>query len=180
VYDRVDGGGRIIGEVCHFIDLMQYLTGSWPRRVYAEALTSQRYHRTDNLVITLKMEDGSVGCIQYFSGGDKTYPRERVEIFGGGAVGLIDNFRYACFVRKGKKTRLRNWLSADRGHRAEMEALLDVICHGAQPSVPLEDYVHTTLATFAIEESLRRGTPVEVERAVVLPRPELAEGAAGS
>jgi len=180
VYDRVDGGGRIIGEVCHFIDLIQYLTGSWPRRVYAEALTSQRYHRTDNLVITLKMEDGSVGSIQYFSGGDKTYPRERVEIFGGGAVGLIDNFRYACFIRKGKKTRLRNWLSADRGHRAEMEALLDVIRHGAQPPVPLEDYVRTTLATFALEKSLRSGTPVEVERAVVLPRPELAEGAAGS
>ena len=165
VYDHVDGGGRIIGEVCHFIDLIQYLTDSWPRRMYAETLAPQCSHRTDNLAITLKMENGSVGSIQYFSGGDKTYPRERVEIFGGGAVGLIDNFRHACFVRNGKKTRLRTWLSADRGHRAELEALVDVIGHGAQPPVPLADYVRTTLATFALEESLRSGAPVEVERA---------------
>jgi predicted dehydrogenase/threonine dehydrogenase-like Zn-dependent dehydrogenase len=178
VYDRVDGGGRIIGEVCHFIDLIQYLTNSWPRRVYAETLTSQRSHRTDNLVITLKMEDGSVASIQYFSGGDKSYPRERVEIFGGGAVGLVDDFRYACFVRKGRKTRLRTWLSADRGHRAEMETLLDVIRHGAQPPVPLADYVCTTLTTFAIEKALKSRAPVEVERALLLPRPELTEGAA--
>ena len=162
VYDPADGGGRIIGEVCHFVDLIQYLTGSQPRRVYAERPDSAHYHRTDNAAITLKMEDGSVGCIQYVSGGDRGHPRERVEIFGGGAVGVIDNFRSFSFLRHGKKSRLRHWFSADRGHRGEIHALLETIRNGVEAPVPIEDYARTTLATFAIEQCLRSGVPAQI------------------
>jgi predicted dehydrogenase/threonine dehydrogenase-like Zn-dependent dehydrogenase len=163
VHDPEQGGGRIIGEVCHFVDLIQYLTGSLPVRVYAETLTSRGYKPSDNVVITLKMANGAIGSITYVAGGDKRYPRERVEVFGGGAVGVIENFKAATFIRGGRKMRIRNWLSVDRGHRGEVEALLSAIRAGGPAPVAFEEYVYTTLATFAIEESLRKGTPVRIK-----------------
>jgi polar amino acid transport system substrate-binding protein len=162
VHDPEQGGGRIIGEVCHFVDLIQYLTDSVPVRVYAETLSSGGYKPSDNVVITLKMANGAIGSITYVAGGDKRYPRERVEVFGGGAVGIIENFKAATFTCRGRKKRIRNWLSVDRGHRGEVEALLDAIRRGGPAPVAFEEYVYTTLATFAIEESLRRGVPVAV------------------
>jgi predicted dehydrogenase/threonine dehydrogenase-like Zn-dependent dehydrogenase len=162
-HDPDQGGGRIIGEVCHFVDLIQYLTGSVPLRVYAETLPSGGYRPSDNVAITLKMANGAVGSISYLAGGDKAYPRERVEVFGAGAVGVIDNFKAATFTRGGRKQRVRNWLSVDRGHRGEIETLLDTIHGGRLPPVSFEEYVYTTLATLAIEESLRNGQPVVVD-----------------
>jgi polar amino acid transport system substrate-binding protein len=162
VHDPEQGGGRIIGEVCHFVDLIQYLTDSVPMRVYAETLSSGGYKPSDNVVITLKMANGAIGSITYVAGGDKRYPRERVEVFGGGAVGVIENFKAATFTCRGRKKRIRNWLSVDRGHRGEVEALLDAIRRGGPAPVAFEEYVYTTLATFAIEESLRKGVPVAV------------------
>jgi len=168
VHDPEQGGGRIIGEVCHFVDLIQYLTGSVPVRVYAETLASEACKPSDNVVITLKMANGAVGSISYIAGGDKAYPRERVEIFGGGAVAVIENFKAATFTRGGRRQRVRNWLSVDRGHRGEVEALLNAIRSGGPPPVAFEDYIYTTLATFAIEESLRWGEPVLVDVAQLL------------
>ena len=162
-HDPEQGGGRIIGEVCHFVDLIQYLTGSLPVRVYAETLESPGYKPSDNVVITLKMANGAIGSITYVAGGDKRYPRERVEVFGGGAVGVIENFKAATFIRGGRKKRIRNWLSVDRGHRGEVEALLSAIRTGGPAPVAFEEYVYTTLATFAIEESLRQGRAVQVD-----------------
>jgi predicted dehydrogenase len=162
-HDPEQGGGRIIGEVCHFVDLIQYLTGSVPVRVYAETLESPGYQPSDNVVITLKMANGAIGSITYVAGGDKRYPRERVEVFGGGAVGVIENFKAATFIRGGRKKRVRNWLSVDRGHRGEVEALLSAIRTGGPAPVPFEEYVYTTLATFAIEKSLRSTQPVAVD-----------------
>jgi predicted dehydrogenase/threonine dehydrogenase-like Zn-dependent dehydrogenase len=162
-HDPEQGGGRIIGEVCHFVDLIQYLTGSVPVRVYAETLESPGYQPSDNVVITLKMANGAIGSITYVAGGDKRYPRERVEVFGGGAVGVIENFKAATFIRGGRKKSIRNWLSVDRGHQGEVEALLSAIRTGGPAPVPFEEYVYTTLATFAIEKSLRTTQPVAVD-----------------
>jgi polar amino acid transport system substrate-binding protein len=162
-HDPEQGGGRIIGEVCHFVDLIEYLTGSLPVRVYAETLESPGYQPSDNVVITLKMANGAIGSITYVAGGDKRYPRERVEVFGGGAVGVIENFKAATFIRGGRKKRVRNWLSVDRGHRGEVEALLSAIRTGGPAPVAFEEYVYTTLATFAIEKSLRSTQPVAVD-----------------
>ena len=162
VHDVEQGGGRIVGEVCHFVDLIQYLTGSVPVRVYAETLRSRRYKPSDNVTITIRMADGGIGSITYLAGGDKRYPRERIEVFGGGAVGSIDNFKAATFVQGGRKKRTRNWLSVDRGYRGEISALMAAIRDGGSPPVTLEEYAYTTLATFAVEESLRSGVPVAV------------------
>jgi len=163
VHDPEQGGGRIIGEVCHFVDLIQHLTDSVPIRVYAETLDSEAYKPSDNVVITLKMANGSIGSITYVAGGDKAFPRERVEIFGGGAVGLIDNFRKAVFVRRGRRRHKRSWLSIDRGHRAEIESLLSSLRATKEAPVDLTEYIYTTLATFAIEESLKKGMPLQIK-----------------
>lgn len=163
VHDPQQGGGRIIGEVCHFVDLIQYLAGSTPTRAYAETLYSEGYRPSDNVVITLKMANGAIGSITYAAGGDKRHPRERVEVFGGGAVGVIENFNTAMFTRGGHKTRIHNWFSVDRGHRGEVEALLNAIRTGSPAPVDLDEYIYTTLTTFAIEESLRQGEPVAID-----------------
>ena len=162
VFDPEDGGGRIIGEVCHFIDLIQYFTDSLPVEVFAQNLESKAYKASDNVSITLKMQDGSIGSILYVASGDKRYTRERVEIFGGGAVGIIDNFRKAEFIYKGRKKRIKNWLEIDRGHKKEMEILMKSVREGESP-VSFEEYVYTTLTTFAIEESLKLKEPVKME-----------------
>ena len=163
VHDPKQGGGRIIGEICHFIDLIQCFTGSLPTRVGAEILDSEVYKPSDNVVVTLKMANGAVGSITYVAGGNKAYPRERVEVFGGGAVGVVENFRSAIFVERKRQRRKRSWAGVDRGHRGEMEALLSALRERNASPVAFEEYVATTLATFAIEESLQKGIPVDVD-----------------
>jgi len=158
------GGGRILGEVCHFVDLVQYLTGAHPVQVYAQAIKpAGQYLSEDNLIITLKMSDGSAGSITYTASGDKAFPRERVEIFRGGAVGLIDNFKSASFTYQGRTRRKRNLFGVDRGYRAEMDTFFSAIHNGDPPPVAFLEYVWTTLTTFSISESIRRGEPVGIE-----------------
>jgi len=163
IHDPEDGGGRIIGEVCHFVDLVQFFTDSLPVRVIAETINSNSYMPSDNVSITLKMKNGSICSILYVTSGDKRYPRERVEIFGGGAVGIIENFKKATFVYKGNKKKIENWLSLDRGHKKEIEILISSIMNNQLTPVPFEEYIYTTLTTFAIEESLRACLPMEVD-----------------
>lgn len=162
VYEPEQGAGRIVGEVCHFVDLVQYLTGSLPSSVYAQGLRAEHYQARDNLSITLKLRNGSIASITYLSGGDRSYPRERIEVYGGGSVGIIDNFRRATYIHDGRKQTYRHWLGVDRGHRAELASLLTAIETGSPAPVSFEEYLYTTLATFAIEESLRQASPVEV------------------
>ncbi len=158
------GGGRIVGEMCHFMDLIQYLTGAYPVQVHAEAMkAASQYLSEDNLVITLKMSDGSVGTITYTASGDKAFPRERVEVFRGGAVGLIENFKSASFTHRGRTRRKRNLFGVDRGHRAEMAAFFTAVRNGGPPPVAFAEYVLTTLTTFSIVESMQRGQPVKIE-----------------
>ena len=168
VHDPLEGGGRIIGEVCHFVDLIQYLAGVNPVRVYAETpSTSGAYRASDNVVISLKLADGAVATITYTAAGDKGFPRERIEVFGGGTVAVIDNFKSATFVRAGKTRRMRKWWSVDRGHQTEMEAFVSAIRNGREMPVPFEDYVSTTLTTFMIEESLVKGMPIPVSLGIL-------------
>ncbi|MBI4306005.1 MAG: Gfo/Idh/MocA family oxidoreductase [Chloroflexi bacterium] len=181
--DKATGGGRIIGEVCHFVDLAQYLTGSRPVRAFAQRVGDRAAPADDSVSCTLTMANGSIVHIGYFATGDKAHPRERVEIFGGGAVGLIDNFKAARFVKGGRSQSRRSLLAVDRGHRTELEALLGAVRAGSALTLPLsggerayeigvraelvpfEDYVATTLTTFALERSLATGQPEKISPA---------------
>jgi polar amino acid transport system substrate-binding protein len=156
-------GGRIIGEVCHFIDLVHFLTGSLTTRVFAEAVTTRNSAATgeDSVFVTLRTADGSNASIAYLSEGDKALPKERIEIFGGGKSFVIDDFRSATAYENGreKTTRLRE---QDKGQRDEIRTVMSVVLDGTPAPIALEDLKTTTRATFRIRESLRTGLPVEV------------------
>ncbi|MFN2452933.1 MAG: bi-domain-containing oxidoreductase [Pyrinomonadaceae bacterium] len=158
VQDAQQGGGRIVGEVCHFIDLMHFLTGALTARVYAEAV-SNRNHETineDSVFVTLRFGDGSNGSIAYLSEGDKVLPKERVEIFGGGRTFVLDDFRSATLYHKGRaeNVKLRN---QDKGQAEEVRAVCEMVLKGTLSPIALEDLAATTRATFRIRESIRTG-----------------------
>lgn len=156
------GGGRIVGEVCHFIDLMQYVCGAMPVSVTATAVNDGNAPSDpDNLVITMMFGDGSIGTIAYTAGGDPGFPKERLEVFGGGRVGIIDNWRTLLVQGSGRKTSQRCWIQAEKGFRQEMQAFVDGIRRGETP-IPFESQVATTRATFAVQRALRSGSAEEI------------------
>jgi polar amino acid transport system substrate-binding protein len=156
-------GGRIIGEVCHFIDLVHFITGSLTTRVFAEAVAGHNSEAIDedSVFVTLRCADGSNASIAYLSEGDKALAKERIEIFGGGKSFMIDDFRSATVYENGreKTTRLRE---QDKGQRDEIRTVMSVVLEGKPAPITLEDLKATTRATFRIRESLRTGLPVEV------------------
>jgi len=142
--------------------LIQFFTDSYPESVYAEYINSYGYKASDNVSINIKMKNGSIGSILYVASGDKRFPRERVEIFGGGAVGVINNFKSAYFISGGRRRAKRIWFGVDRGYKGEMERLILAIKYRENQS-SLDSYWYTTKATFAIEKSLKEGVPVKIE-----------------
>jgi polar amino acid transport system substrate-binding protein len=159
--DPVEGGGRIVGEVCHFVDLMQYVTGSTPLRVFAEPLSAAAgtMAEDDSIVVTLKFQDGSLGTITYQANGDPSMPKERIEISSTGRSAIIDNFQSLTLHQEGRRRTFK--LSAvDKGHREEVRAFLEAIQEGKASPIPFESLRVTTLATFKVQQSLQLGVPV--------------------
>jgi len=163
VQDPQQGGGRIIGEVCHFVDFLTFLAGTFPVRVYARALPNDGRYRDDNLVIILEFANGSLGSITYVANGEKSFSKERVEVFGGGAVAVLDDFRRLELVRQGRKRVSRSLLRQDKGHRGEWEAFVAAVQNGGPLPIPIEEIVAITLTTFRILDSLRCGEPVTID-----------------
>ncbi|HEY6184183.1 MAG TPA: bi-domain-containing oxidoreductase, partial [Terriglobales bacterium] len=155
------GGGRILGEVCHFVDLMQFLTGSQPVSVYAipVAANNAQVPDQDNVSISLRFQNGSVGQIVYVACGDKLLSKERIEIFGGGQSFIIDDFRVGEQFAGGSR---RIHKTPGKGHSEEVEAFLGAIRMGYPSPIPLDSLALTSLATFAILDSLRTGLPQNV------------------
>jgi predicted dehydrogenase len=159
VHDPVEGGGRILGEVCHFVDVLQYLAGAPPVRVHAESISgSERYRGDDNVLLSLRFGDGSVGTIVYTAMGDARFPKEHIEVFGEGRVAALDDFRTLQLVRDGSVKRMRS-ANQDKGFREEIRRFLEAVKHGGPWPIPFEQSVATTRATLAALESLRTGTP---------------------
>jgi predicted dehydrogenase/threonine dehydrogenase-like Zn-dependent dehydrogenase len=151
------GGGRIVGEICHFIDVMQFISGALPVSVNAAALNdSNAPADPDNLIVALSFADGSVGCVTYAAGGDSSFPKERIEVFGGGRVGVIDSWRSLLVQGNGKRIRQRCWLQAEKGFDEEMQAFVTGVRSG-EPAIPFASQIATTRATFAIQRALRSG-----------------------
>ncbi len=156
------GGGRIIGEVCHFIDTLQFICGADPVSVTAQALNDGNSAADpDNVSITITFSDGSIGTIAYVASGDSGFPKERLEVFGGGRVGVINNWRTLLVQGNGKKFKKRCWLQAEKGHAQEMAAFIEGVRKGQSP-ISFESQVLTTQTTFAIQEALRDGGTVQV------------------
>jgi predicted dehydrogenase/threonine dehydrogenase-like Zn-dependent dehydrogenase len=162
VHDPAQGGGRIIGEVCHFVDFLTFLAGALPRQVYAKALPNSGHYRDDNLAITIEFANGSLGTINYVANGDKAFPKERVEVFGGEAVAVLDNFRVLKFFRNGHCKTVRSRWSQDKGHQGEWEALVSKIRSGQGPPILFEEATFTTLCTLSVIKSMSSGNPVDL------------------
>ncbi len=154
------GGGRIIGEGCHFIDLCTFLAGCLPIRVQANALPDGGIYGQDNAAITLTFSDGSIAIITYLANGDKSLSKETIEIFCGGKVARMDDFRSLELTRGGKTEKFRS--NQDKGHESAWNAFLKSVREGANPPIPYEDIRAVHLATFAAVDSIRSGEAIDL------------------
>lgn len=153
VHDRAVGGGRILGEACHFIDLITYLTGSRVASVCMNAMGLNPTETTDNASILLRYENGSTGVINYFSNGHKSYSKERVEVYSQERVLILDNFR--ILEGYGFKGFSKFKTNQDKGHKKQFEELIKQIQTGGGLLIPFDEIVNTTRASFAAICSLK-------------------------
>ena len=160
VHDMETGGGRIIGEACHFIDLCSFLAGSDVVSVCVNALGSNPKENTDNMSILLKYADGSNAVINYFSNGAKSYPKEKVEVFYQDKVLALDNWRILEGFGYRNFRRMKGRM--DKGHKAEFLLLNERSKNGGEALIPFESIVNTTKASFACIESLRSRSWIDV------------------
>ena len=154
------GGGRIIGEACHFIDFITFLVGATPISVTAHALPDCGKYSEDNVSMTFTFPDGSIGVVDYLANGDKSFPKERVEVFCGGTVAVLDDFVSLQITKDGKMKEERG--AQDKGWVNEWKAFVKSIREGGEPPIPYEQLIGVTNSTYAVVESLRTMQPVKL------------------
>ncbi|MBX2905921.1 MAG: bi-domain-containing oxidoreductase [Taibaiella sp.] len=160
VHDMNVGGGRIIGEACHYMDLIIYLTGSKIKAVCMNALGVNPQSNTDNASILVRCENGSTGVINYFANGSKEYSKERIEVFSQERTLITENFQVTTGYGTKGFSKLKT--SIDKGHASQFKLLVDRVKTGGAPLIPFDEIVNTTLASFAAIESLQNGAWVNV------------------
>jgi polar amino acid transport system substrate-binding protein len=155
------GAGRVIGEMCHFVDLMTYFTDAKPVKVYAECIqtSNQKLTAADNVAIIIRFDDGSIGNLTYMANGDRSMPKEHIEIFGGGTIGVIKDFQEGALHKKGSVQKIK---SAGKGHKEEIEAFINALQTGKEMPIDFNSIYLTTLSTFKIIDSLQSGLPQEI------------------
>ena len=161
VHDPADGGGRLLGEGCHFVDLALYLAGSPAVRVEAVAMAGDdpAAPLQDNFIITMQCQDGSVASVLYTAKGSPRSGKERVEVFAAGRSAVIDDFRRAEVHGR----RRERWSGKqDKGHTGELEAFVAMLRGGGESPIPLEALEHSSRVTLLAAESLRAGRAVEL------------------
>ncbi len=163
VHDPEIGGGRIIGEACHFIDLLSYIAGSPILSVSAVQMGHGVAIKEDKMSIVLSFEDGSIGTVNYFGNGNKRYPKEFLEIFSDGRVLKLDNFRklYGYGFKGFKKFKTR---TMDKGHQTQFNSFVDKVCEGGDPLITMDEMVNVTLASFAAVTSANEGRMINLNQ----------------
>lgn len=159
VHDMQVGGGRIIGEACHLIDLISYLTGSTVQKVIMNAMGTHPDANTDNASMLLQYRNGSTGVINYFANGSKAYSKERIEVYSQNRTMVIDNFRkstYFGFSSSGKSGRL------DKGHEEQFRQFVSALKNGGAAIIPFESIMNTSKTAIAAVESLSTGGWVNI------------------
>ncbi len=142
------GGGRIIGEVCHFIDLLRFLAGCPIARHHVEKMAGGA---GDTLTVSFGFEDGAIGAIHYFANGHKSFPKERLEVFCGGGILVLDNFRrLSAFGWPGFKG-MKTWRQ-DKGHRDEVAAFIDAVANGGPAPIPFDEIDEVTRVTLELAQ----------------------------
>lgn len=163
LHDPKIGGGRIIGEGCHWIDLMSFLAGAPVVRVFATRIGEVPGVAVcdDKTSITLNLADGSIGTLHYFGNGHKSYPKETLEVFCGTRILRLDNFRVLTgYGWPGfRKMRLGRM---DKGHREEYTRFIQVVAEGGPALIPFSQIENVTRGAFAAVESAESGEPVTI------------------
>jgi predicted dehydrogenase/threonine dehydrogenase-like Zn-dependent dehydrogenase len=153
-------GGRIIGEACHLIDLITYLSGSLVESVVMNAMGQNAEDNTDNASILLKYKNGSTGVINYFANGNKGYSKERIEVYSQGRTLIIDNFKQSKYF--GTKSSGMSG-SQDKGHFEQFRRFLENLKNGGKAIIPIEEIINTSRASLAAVESLKTKSWVNVK-----------------
>ena len=162
VQDPAVGGGRIVGEACHFVDFCGAVAGTEPVAVTATAVSGDRAGAVapDSVVLAVEYACGSLASIQYLAGGHRDLPKERCEVFGGGRVALLDDFRATRFFGGGRGVRGRQ----DKGFAAEVEAFFATCANGGPWPISWESIADTHRVCFAAVRSAKTGERVVVAR----------------
>ena len=162
LHDIEQGGGRIIGEGCHFIDLLTFLTGELPVSIQVAGLPDQNNYNSDNVQITLRYPDGSLGTITYLANGNKNYAKERLEVFSSGRIAILNDFRSLELITETQKRTMRSRLRQDKGHAAAWKTFLAAVKAGGPPPIPYDQLFSTSRASLAAVEALRSGSRVDL------------------
>jgi polar amino acid transport system substrate-binding protein len=162
IHDPTAGGGRLLGEVCHFVDLAQSIAGAAIKRVHCAGigLPDPASRLRDNVSITLELANGSLATIVYTSKGDMALGKERVEVFGGGISAVIDDFMTTTIVRRGKAERFKT--TQDKGHREELTRFVRMVTAGGPAPIDLAALHTSSLATIAAVEALDVGASIQL------------------
>jgi predicted dehydrogenase/threonine dehydrogenase-like Zn-dependent dehydrogenase len=158
IQDIETGGGRIIGEACHFVDYLTWLNGSLPVRVFATSLPDPE-NNNDTVNINLTFSNGSTGIVAYYANGPKSLPKEYIEVFNAGAAGVLSNFKELKVF--GKVKMKKKLFNQDKGQKQMVEKFIQGLKDG-QSLIPFDEIVTVTKACFAVIESLKTGLPVNL------------------
>ena len=171
-----EGGGMLVGEAVHFLDVMRYLTGERAVEVYARALAldTTRLAAHDNVTVVVTYGGGSVGTLAYSTVGDKAAPKERLEAFAGGRAVLLDDFRRLDLFTNGTRRRLRA-SNQDKGQAAQIAETVEAFRASGQAPIPFEEVVEGMEVVFAAQRSLASGRPERVGAPVEASTEALAE-----
>ncbi|PYU01214.1 MAG: oxidoreductase [Acidobacteria bacterium] len=163
VHHPTQGHGRVIGEICHFVDLMGFLSSSLPVEVQAWPVDHLDANPEDNIHVHIRFADGSRGEILYLCSASASVSKERIEVFGEGRTAICEDFRTCHFYRGNQHRRERSFFHK-KGHREELRAFVAAVKHGVESPIPFHSLYASTLATFRIRESLQcgRALPVHV------------------
>jgi predicted dehydrogenase len=147
------------------VDLLMFLAGSPIVEVEAHAVGNSGRYSGDNVLASLRFANGSEGTISYLANGDRSFSKERVEVFGGGAVAVLEDFRRLELLRNGRKQVLQSRWRQDKGHRGEWAAFTKSVRQQGPPAIPVDELICTTLATLRIQESMATGKRLAVDTA---------------
>ena len=156
-----EGGGMLVGEMCHFVDLMQFICGERPMRVHAQSLRvdNKLISDHDNVTIVVGFDGGSVGTLCYNTVGDKAAPKERLEVYGGGVAAVLDDFRLLEVVQQGKRWR-KTAVNQDKGQARQIEETVQTFAEQGRAPIHFEQLVATMQVIFGARQSLFTSQPV--------------------
>ena len=155
--DPEQGGGRLVGEACHFVDFITYLVGEAPSSISAHSLPDLGRYNQDNFLLACEFPDGSLGAVSYLANGDRSFGKERLEVFCGGRTAMLDDFRRLELVSGGRRKSNRSLLRQDKGHQAEWQAFASAIQAGGPLPIPYAHLLGVSRSVIAARESLLDG-----------------------